>query len=146
MGNTDFAGLYLNSFIFGVVFSATYDLLWVIRVSFFGKRQVWLTDFIATSLIGVFISVLQYNFSSGKFRVLPFVIFPLGVFFARATFSRVLRVIINKIIDIISDFCFCLKIRVLSHLFKKKVLRNAKCGFLLLKIFKKTSNQGLFNL
>lgn len=133
MGNTDFEGLYLFSFIFGVVFAVMYDVLWVFRVSFFGKRLVWLTDILATSSAGIFISVLQYNFSSGKFRILPFVIFPLGVFFVRLTFSKLLRRVINKIIYVFSKLCFDLKMKSLSYFVKKKSLRNARRGFSLCK-------------
>ncbi len=129
MGNTDFLGLYLYAFIFGVVFAVVYDIMWVFRVSFFGKRLVWLTDVLATCLAGIFISVLQYNFSSGKFRILPFLIFPSGVFFVRLTFSKLLRVIINKIIDTLRDSFFKLRISIFSYMIKKNVLHSAADGF-----------------
>ncbi len=133
MGNTDFAGLYFHAFVFGMVFAIMYDVLWVFRVSFFGKRLVWLTDVLATSSAGIFISVLQYNFSSGKFRVLPFVIFPLGVFFVRITFSKLLRLIINRIILWINTAVFKIKLSLLSYFMKKRLLHQAKYGFSLAK-------------
>jgi len=133
MGNTDFAGLYLYAFIFGIVFAVMYDVLWVFRVSFFGKRLVWLTDVLATSSAGIFISVLQYNFSSGKFRILPFAIFPLGVFFVRLTFSKLLRRIINKIIKEVSDALFKVKLKIGSYVYRKRLLKMASLGFRLCK-------------
>ena len=142
MSNTDFAGLYLYAFIFGVAFAVLYDVLWVFRVSFFGKRLVWLTDVLATASAGIFISVLQYNFSSGKFRILPFAIFPLGVLFVRMTFSRLLRRVINKIIDVVNGFAVKMKLCFLSYVRYKMLLKNARLGFGLLrkcKTFEKTT-------
>lgn len=133
MGNTDFAGLYFYAFVFGVVFAVMYDVLWVLRVTFFGKRLVWLTDVLATSSAGIFISVLQYNFTSGKFRFLSFVIFPLGVLFVRATFSRILRLVINKIIDYIRGVCLKFRINCVAFWIKKRLLKKAHTGFGLLK-------------
>jgi hypothetical protein len=129
MNNIDFSGLYINAFVFGMAFAVLYDVMWTFRVSFFGKRFVWLTDFLATASAGIFISVLQYNFSSGKFRVLPFVIFPLGVFLVRMTFSRILRMIINKIIYNINSLLFALKIKLLSSFRLRTILRSARMGF-----------------
>ena len=119
----------LVAFIFGVAFAVLYDVMWTFRVSFFGKRLVWLTDVLATASAGIFISVLQYNFSSGKFRVLPYLIFPLGVLLVRMTFSRILRVIINKIIQTINSFLFAVKIKLLSYFRLRLLLRNARLGF-----------------
>jgi hypothetical protein len=133
MGNTDFAGLYFYAFIFGIAFAVMYDVLWVFRVFFFGNRLVWLTDVLATSSAGIFISVLQYNFSSGKFRILPFAIFPLGVFFIRLTFSKILRKIINKIIQKISDVYFKIKVSICSFILRKRLLKMASLGFKLCK-------------
>lgn len=133
MSNTDFAGLYFYAFLFGMVFAVSYDVLWVFRVSFFGKRLVWLTDVLAMSSAGIFISVLQYNFSSGKFRLLPYLIFPLGVLFVRSTFSRLLRSVINRIIEYVDSMVMGVKIRVLSFAAKEKMLRDASSGFGLVK-------------
>ena len=133
MVETDFLNLYLYAFVFGVVAGIMYDVLWVIRVSFLGKRLVWLTDLLATSSAGIFISVLQYNFSSGRFRIMPFVIFPAGVLLVRLTFSRVFRRIMNKIIDTSRKACLGAKIGISSKIRRGYVLRASGNGFGLLK-------------
>ena len=122
MGNTNFVGLYLCSFVFGVIVAVFYDLLWVLRVTIFGKRLVWLTDVLTVSMAGFMISVAQYNFSSGKFRVLPYVFLPMGVICVRLTFSRVLRLIVQKIINAAHEMIFSIKILFKSFTYEHYML------------------------
>ncbi len=129
--------MYLWSFIFGVVCAAIYDVLWVLRVSLLNNRFVWLTDILATSSAGIFISILQYNFSSGKFRILPFLFFSLGLLFMRMTFSKAERFVIDKFISLISSFILNKKIRFCSFYRRYYMLKMSSCGFGLLKKSKK---------
>ncbi len=122
MDNTDFIGLYLCSFVFGIIVAIFYDLLWVLRVSLFGKRFIWLADVLTVSMGGFMISVAQYNFSSGKFRVLPYVFLPIGILFVRLTFSRVLRLIVQKIINTLHEIMFNLRVWFKSFLYEKYIL------------------------
>ncbi len=122
MDNTDFLGLYLCSFVFGVIIAIFYDLLWVFRASFFGKRLIWFTDVITVSISGFMISVAQYNFSSGKFRVLPYIFLPIGVLCVRLTFSRVLRLIVQKIIDTVHGIALNLKLQLKSFVYEQYIL------------------------
>lgn len=133
MAKTDFVGLYLCAFVFGVLLSVFYDLIWVFRVSFLRNRFVWLTDILATLTAGILISVMQYNFSSGKFRILPFGIFALGVLFVRFTFSKILRYFIDKLIKCIKRIYFNIKMKFKSYICGKYILRKASKGFGLLK-------------
>ena len=122
MDNTDFIGLYLCSFVFGVIIAVFYDLLWVLRVSFLGKRFVWVADVLTVSMAGFMISLAQYNFSSGKFRVLPYFFLPIGVLCVRLTFSRVLRLIVQKIINTIHDVMYNVKIWIKSFIYERYIL------------------------
>ncbi len=132
MGSANFLGLYSCAFLFGVFLCILYDIMWVIRVSFLRNRFVWLTDILATLSAGILISVLQYNFSSGKFRFLPYLIFPLGVLFVRLTFSRLLRYFINKLVCLVRKTIFKIKISVKSFLYRRCLLFKAGKGFSLM--------------
>ena len=125
--------MYLCSFVFGIVCAGLYDVLWALRVSLLNNRFVWLTDILATSSAGIFISVLQYNFSSGKFRLLPFLFFFFGLMAMRLTFSRALRFVIDKIISLISSYILSKKIRLFSCYRRYYLLRLSSRGFGLLK-------------
>ncbi len=125
--------LCFYSFLFGVGFEVFYDLLWTVRVFLFNKRLVWLTDILATFSAGIFISVIQYNFTEGRFRIYTFLFFALGVFSVRFTFSRILRLIIDKILSFIYLFVFKRKVRFKSFIKTKILIKSASNGFGLLK-------------
>lgn len=129
MGNTDFAGLFIYAFVFGGFFAVMYDIMWVVRVSVFRNRFIWLTDLLSAFSVGILIAILQYNFSSGKFRFLPYVIFPIGALCVRFTFSRILRLLVDRLIQYIRKTCFGIKIKIHSRQRMKYLLFYSSRGF-----------------